>query len=98
MEMVQQIAAVAGVLALLMGTLWWLRSRGLAGLPARRKGGARLEVLERVQLAPQHALHLVRLGGRLLLVAVSPAGCTLLDSSVPESGPGLQSHSAEAIR
>jgi flagellar biosynthetic protein FliO len=85
METVQQIAAVAGVLALLVGTLWWLRARGLAGPAGARRGGARLESLERVQLSPQHALHLVRLADRQLLIAVSPGGCTLLDSAPPHS-------------
>ena len=78
METIGQAAAVAGVLALLGGVLWWLRARGWVRGAAAGRSGARLEALERVQLSPQHALHLVRLADRLLLVAVSPAGCTLL--------------------
>ena len=84
MEFVQQIAAVGAVLALLGATLWWLRRRGIAGaLPGRRTAGRkiamkRLEHLERLALGPQHTLHLVRLGGRELLLASTPSGCTLI--------------------
>lgn len=77
MEFFQQFAAVAGVLAALAALLWWLRRRGWAGsLPQRRK---RLECLERLPLGPQHSLHLVRAGGRLMLVSSSPSGCALLE-------------------
>ena len=79
MEVMQQVAAVAGVLAILLGTLWWLRRRGLAVSVLPGRGAARrLECLERVALGPQQALYLVRLGDRALLVASSPAGCALL--------------------
>jgi flagellar biosynthetic protein FliO len=82
METIEQMLAVGLVLALLAGTLWWLRRRGIAGvLPARRSMGRRLECLERLPLGPQHTLHLVRLGDTALLVASSPAGCTLVRSS-----------------
>ena len=80
MEAMQQIVVVAGVLALLGATLWWLRRRGFA-LPAvaRRGAAKRLEAVERVALGPQQTLHLLRLGERALLVASSPAGCALID-------------------
>lgn len=72
--------AVAAVLALLVGTLWWLRRRGLAGamLPGRR-GGRRLESLERLALGPAQVLHLVRVENHTLLLASSPSGCVLLE-------------------
>lgn len=81
MELAQQLAAVFTVLALLGAALWWLRRRGYA-VPAagRRSGSRRLDCVERVMLGPQQALHLVRLGDRGLVVASSPAGCTLLQS------------------
>jgi flagellar biogenesis protein FliO len=86
MEMTQQIAAVAGVLALLVATLWWLRRRGVAGVSlGRRPARRRLECLERLPLSPHHTLHLVRLGDADLLVASSPAGCSLIGSF--SSGP-----------
>jgi len=82
MELMQQMTA-AGVLLLLGATLWWLRSRGLAqlaSLPAR-KTARRLESMERLALTPQHTLHLVRLGGRALLISSSPSGCALVETS-----------------
>jgi flagellar biogenesis protein FliO len=85
MDAIGQLAAVAGVLTLLTGTLWWLKRRGVAAvLPARRSAARRLECLERLPLGPQHALHLVRLGETALLVASSPAGCSLV-RSLPSS-------------
>lgn len=81
MEVLEPVAAIGAVLALLAGTLWWLRRRGLAvGLAPRRTAARRLECLERLPLAPQHTLHLVRMGDTILLVASSPGGCTLVRS------------------
>jgi flagellar biosynthetic protein FliO len=81
MEAIGQLAAVAGVLGLLGGTLWWLRRRGIAGVRAvRRPAGRQLQCLERLPLGPQHTLHLVRLGDTALLVASSPGGCALVGS------------------
>jgi len=80
MDMMEQMTAVALVLALLGVTLWWLRRRGFAGLAvARAKGGPRMECLERLPLGPQHTLLLVRMGDVDLLLASSPAGCTLIE-------------------
>jgi flagellar biosynthetic protein FliO len=81
MEVMGQMAAVAVVLSLLGATLWALRRRGFAGLNlARRSGGRRMECVERLSLGPQQVLHLVRMGKVELLVASSPAGCSLLKS------------------
>jgi hypothetical protein len=71
------------VFLLLGGLLWWMRRRGFAA-PVRARAGRRIEVMERLALGPQHSLHLVRWDGASLLVACSPAGCTLLD---PASAP-----------
>jgi flagellar biosynthetic protein FliO len=82
MEVIQQTGAVAGVLGLLLLTLWWLRRRGLAGMTLGRKNPARrMESLERLPLGPQHALHLVRLGESALLISSSPTGCALIHRS-----------------
>ena len=79
MEVIQQTGAVVAVLALLLLTLWWLRRRGLTGVTLGRKAAVRrLESLERLPLGPQHALHLVRLGGSALLISSSAAGCALI--------------------
>jgi len=77
MDLFGQMASVAGVLALLAVTLWWLRRRGMAAVLPRR-GGRRLEAVERLPLGPQHSLHLIRLGEQALVVACSPAGCRVL--------------------
>ena len=79
MEAIQQTGAVAAVLALLLLTLWWLRRRGFAGVTLGRKTAVRrLESLERLALGPQHALHLLRLGGSALLISSSASGCALI--------------------
>jgi len=85
MVTMEQFMAVAGVVALLGCTVWWLRSRGWASvkLPGRRPA-CRLESLERLGLAPQHVLHLVRFHDRALLLAVSPSGCVVLDQAPME--------------
>jgi flagellar biosynthetic protein FliO len=81
MEAIQQVTAVAGVLALLLATLWWLRRRGYAAINlGKRPASRRLECVERLSLGPQQTLHLVRLGDQALLVATSAAGCSLVTS------------------
>jgi flagellar biogenesis protein FliO len=77
METIRVMAALAAVPASLGAALWFLRRRTGA---ARAPGGRRLERLERLPLSPQHTLHLIRLGERILLVASSPGGCALLES------------------
>ena len=82
MEALRQMMAVGVVLGLLGGAGWWLRRRGLMLPGPRRNGGVRrMECVERVALGPQQTLHLVRLGGRALVVASSPAGCALLHTT-----------------
>src|SRR5262249_17274129 len=81
MEMFRQIAAVVAVLGLLWGALWWLRRKGmvLPVTPGRVKRTRCLESLERLALTPQHSLHLVRVSEKVVLIALSPSGCTLLE-------------------
>ena len=93
MDAIGQFTAVAGVLGLLLACLWWLRRRGVAPGVVRRRGGRRLEILERLPLGPQHSLHLVRVGGATLLVASSPSGCTLM-----ERLPASEISGPEALR
>jgi flagellar biogenesis protein FliO len=82
MESMQQALSVLLVLALLGATLWWLRRRGMAafafkaGTSGRRKS---IQVIERLALTPQHSLHLVKVDRRTLLIAASPAGCSILE-------------------
>ncbi len=67
MNVVQPLAAIVLVMALLGGALLLLKKRGAVSLSgtARR----RLEVIERISLGPHHSLHLVRAGG------TAPVGC-----------------------
>jgi flagellar biogenesis protein FliO len=39
-----------------------------------------IQVIERLALTPQHSLHLVKVQDRTILIAASPAGCSLLES------------------
>jgi flagellar biogenesis protein FliO len=85
MELTEQVAMVLAVFALLGGLLWFAKRRGLASLPIlSRRGGnpRRLEVLERIPLTPHHAVHLVRVSDRVVLIATAPSACTLLDAPI----------------
>jgi flagellar biogenesis protein FliO len=93
MDIVQDLAAIGAVLSLLTGSLWWLRKRGYSGLVSPKRDSARkLECLERLSLGPQHTLHLIRVGNESLLLASTPAGCTLVQSL---SAPGTVRGSEE---
>jgi flagellar biogenesis protein FliO len=85
MQLTEQIGMVLLVFALMGGLLWFAKRRGMASFPIgprRGSNGRRLEVLERVPLTPQHALHLVRVAERTVLIATAPSSCTLLDAPV----------------
>ena len=82
MESMQQALSVVLVLGLLGGVLWWLRRKGMAQFAFKTPGSGKsrsIQVLERMSLTPQHSLHLVRVADRTLLIAASPAGCSILD-------------------
>ena len=82
MESIQQVLSVVAVLALLGGSLWWLRRKGLAQFAVRVPGGGKtrsMKVIERLTLTPQHSLYLVRVADRTMLIASSPGGCSILD-------------------
>jgi len=84
MEQFEQLFAVAGVLMLLGGALYFLRGKGMARFGLRTGGAAnarQLQSIERLPLTPQHSLHLIRVYGRIVLIAVSPGGCSVLDGS-----------------
>jgi hypothetical protein len=88
-EMTDPMPAVAGVLAVLAAALWWLRKKGaVRWRPHARRAPRRLASIERLALSPHHALHLVRLDDRAILVAQSPSGLALLErpaSAVPRA-------------
>ena len=86
MEQFQGVFSAIVVLMMLAGALVFLRSRGVARfqMPNVRGGSAtrRLQSIERLPLTAQHSLHLVRVGDREVLIAVSPSGCAVVDGQV----------------
>ena len=87
MEAIQQTLVVFFVLALLGGSLYWLRSKGMAQFSLKGMGrstGRRMQVVERMSLTPQHSLHLVTVGGRTVLIAASPGGVAVVDGKWDE--------------
>ena len=91
MDWIRQLLAVLTVLGLLVASVAWLRRRGLARQlwSGPETGRARrLEILDRVALAPQHWLHLVRVDDRVILVGRSPAGLTRLAGDQRRGGEG----------
>ena len=83
MDVVRQTLSVLLVFALLGLALWKLRKPGSftggASLWKRARGGTPLlESVERLALTPQHALHLVRMNGREMVIATHPQGCEIL--------------------
>ena len=86
----QSIAAIVFVMGVLGAVLVLLRRRGLAQfrLPGltRTTVARQLELVERIALGPQHALHLVRIGGRSVLIATAPGHCHILEGT-PENTP-----------
>lgn len=85
MEVIQQTLVVVFVLGLLGATLYWLRRQGVArfgGQGVGRGSARRMQSVERLALTPQHSLHLVNVSGRVLLIAVSPGSCSVLDGAV----------------
>jgi flagellar biogenesis protein FliO len=87
-EEIQQAVAVIAVLIALGVALYVLRSKGMVRFSLKGIGEAnarRLQSIERLPLTPQHSLHLVRVAGRVILIAVSPGGCSVLDGGGWES-------------
>jgi flagellar biogenesis protein FliO len=96
-EIARQISAVTFVFALLGAAIWSLRRGGSVWGPGsslrlgRTIGSSRaraLESIERLALTPQHSLHLVRIGGREVVVATFPQGCALLTERGQAQGAG----------
>ena len=87
MEILQQLLAVALVLGALGALVWLLKRKGLAGggVRVKRDVQTQLEVVGRLALTPQHSVHLIRLADRVLLVGLSPGGCSVLDTA-PAAG------------
>jgi flagellar biogenesis protein FliO len=98
MDLARQLLAVLFVLGLLAAALWWLRQNGRVRLPGAGRGGRQRHVVlvEKMSITPQHALHLIHIADRALLVGTGPSGCGLIENlawkdlqaGLPESGPG----------
>jgi flagellar biogenesis protein FliO len=80
MDIVRQSLAITFVFALLWAALWFLRKRGniRIGFPRARAAHGVLESRGKLALGPQHSIHVLRIGERNMVVAVHPAGVTLL--------------------
>lgn len=99
MDSIQPVLAALFVLGLLGGALYLLRAKGMARFNSKglgafgRQGGRQMQAIERLSLTPQHSLHLVSVGGRTLLVAVSPGGCNVVDGvALPVSAENTVRH------
>jgi hypothetical protein len=102
MELMWQMAAVGLVFLMLAGALWWFRGKGMVQIRRPFTNGRAnrpLSAVDRLNLSPQHSLHLVRWGARGLLVAAHAHGCTLIaeapwaelepmEEPAPRSGAG----------
>lgn len=91
MEILPQLAAVLGVFALLGFTLWWLRRRGMVTVGRTKTSPQKLlKRVDALQLSPTHALSLVRMGERAILIGTSPAGFYLVESTPWKALDGAQ--------
>jgi len=93
MDILKQSLAITFVFALLWAALWFLRKRGniRIGFPRVRVAQIVLESRGRLALGPQHSIHVVRVGGRDMVVAIHPAGVTVLcgaSQAADSIGPG----------
>ncbi len=82
MDLFQQLFIVGAVLAAFGGALWTLQRRGLVrltGMGLSARADRRLQVIERLQLTPQHSLCLVKLEDRVLLIGTAPSSCSVLN-------------------
>ena len=82
MEMITQIASIVLVLGMLLGARYWLARNGarLPLLRARAAAHGRAQMVESLRLSHQHSLHVVRIDDSILVLALHPSGCTLLQS------------------
>jgi flagellar biogenesis protein FliO len=77
----QQFFIVGAVMIAFASALYALQRRGIVRFADRK-----MQMVERLQLTPQHALCLVRLEDRTLLIGTAPSSCTLLNTLRLNSG------------
>jgi len=85
MDVIRQSLAITFVFLLLWAALWFLKKKRAISFSAGRPKKGLLESRAKLALSPQHALHLVRIGDRDLILAVHPSGITLLCDLPPSS-------------
>jgi flagellar biogenesis protein FliO len=81
LDAIEQAAIIGVVLGVLATALWILQRRGLVRLQGFGVGSRQvreLQLVERLQLTPQHSLCLVRMNNKTLLIGTAPTSCTLL--------------------
>ncbi len=82
MDLVRESLAITLVFGLLWAALWLLKRRGAIrprlNLGKNQHEPQRMESRGRLALTAQHSLHLVRAGDRELVLAVHPAGVTVV--------------------
>lgn len=78
MDVIRQSLAITFVFLLLWAALWFLRKRRGISTPKGRANKGLMESRAKLALSAQHAVHLVRVGDRDLILAVHPSGITLL--------------------
>jgi flagellar protein FliO/FliZ len=95
--LLQMAVTLLGVCLLAWLILRWARRGGL-GVGTR---GGRMEVLERLPLDPRRAVHLVRVGDRVLVIGTgegAPSLLTELDAAeVPEPEPQPKTSFADVL-
>ena len=74
--LVKMGGSLAVVLSLFLGIVWFTRSR--RSLTGVRLGTETLDVIGQTTLTKNHSLHVVRLGGRLLLISAGESKVTCL--------------------
>ena len=84
MDVIRQSLAITFVFFLLWVALWFLRKRRGIPFSTGRSAKGLLESRAKLALSAQHSLHLVRIPGRDIVVALHPSGVTLL-SEMPRS-------------
>jgi flagellar biogenesis protein FliO len=89
MDVIRQSLAITFVFLLLWAGLWFLRKRRGISFSTGRANKGLMESRGKLALSAQHALHVVRIGGRDLVLAVYPSGITLLCDLAPSSTPDL---------
>ena len=81
MDVIRQSLAITFVFLLLWAALWFLRKRAGSSVSQGRSRKGLLESRARLALSARHAVHVVRIGDRDLVLALHPGGITLLAES-----------------